>query len=162
MTGHTGSRRYMAPEVAKNQPYDKSVDAYSFGVLLWELCSLEKPFSGYCSKKHMTNVIVGGERPKMDHAHTLFWPNALQTLIKNCWSCRPEDRPSFDGIKDMLEGVMTEVSMVQPERTRARSTGSQDETSKNKSPLSPVKKIRPLSSIGGLRARSLGLKRSQS
>jgi serine/threonine protein kinase len=161
MTGHTGSRRYMAPEVAQNQPYDKSVDVYSFGVLLWEICSLEKPFSGYCSKKHMTNVIIGGERPKMDHAHTAFWPTALQNMIRNCWSSRPEDRPSFESARKTLEEVTEQLSMVHPERTRARSTGSQEDGPK-KSPISPVKKIKPLSGFGGLRAHSLGLKRSQS
>lgn len=161
MTGHTGSRRYMAPEVAKNQPYDKSVDVYSFGVLLWELCSLEKPFSAYCSKKHMTQVILGGERPKMDHAHTAFWPVALQTMLCKCWSSHPEDRPSFDAIKATLEEVMAELSMVHNERARARSIGSKEDDSK-KSPTSPGKKIHPLSNFGGLRARSLGLKRSQS
>lgn len=162
MTGHTGSRRYMAPEVAKNRPYDKSVDVYSFGLLLWEVCSLEKPFTGYCGQKHMTNVVLGGERPKMHHAHTLHWPMALQALIKNCWSCNPEDRPSFDAIKVSLEEVKRELSIVQPDRTRTRSTGSHEEASKNKSPLSPMKKILPLSSIGALRARSLGLKRAPS
>lgn len=160
MTGHTGSRRYMAPEVAKNCTYDKSVDVYSFGVLLWELCSLEKPFAGYCSKKHMIHVIIGGERPKMDHAHTNFWPTALQSMIRDCWSWRPEDRPSFDAIQTTLKEVVAELSVANPERVRARSTGSQEEGSK-KSPQ-PVKKIKPLSGFGGLRARSLGLKRAQS
>jgi serine/threonine protein kinase len=152
----------MAPEVARNRPYGKSVDVYSFGLLLWEVCSLEKPFAGYCSKKHMTNVILGGERPRMNHAHYLHWPMALQALIKNCWSSNPEIRPSFDVIKDVLEGILRELSIAQPERMRTRSTGSHDEASKNKAPLLPMKKINPLSSIGSLRARSLGLKRAQS
>lgn len=47
LTGNTGSRRYMAPEVATVRPYNLSVDAYSFGILLWELSALEKPFDGF-------------------------------------------------------------------------------------------------------------------
>ena len=47
LTGNTGSRRYMAPEVAGVRPYNLSVDAYSFGILLWELSALEKPFDGF-------------------------------------------------------------------------------------------------------------------
>eukprot|EP00934_Nitzschia_sp_Nitz4_P000585 Nitzschia sp. Nitz4//scaffold190_size42200//30078//33516//NITZ4_007394-RA/size42200-processed-gene-0.52-mRNA-1//-1//CDS//3329540150//585//frame0 len=68
MSGHTGSRRYMAPEVARGKAYNKSVDVYSFGILLWEMCSLEKPYMGYSSKRHMKDVVLGGERPKMDGA----------------------------------------------------------------------------------------------
>lgn len=37
----------MAPEVAGVRPYNLSVDAYSFGILLWELSALEKPFDGF-------------------------------------------------------------------------------------------------------------------
>ena len=35
MTGNTGSARYMAPEVALDQPYHESVDVYSFSMILW-------------------------------------------------------------------------------------------------------------------------------
>jgi serine/threonine protein kinase len=35
MTGHTGSVRYMAPEVATDLPYNQAVDTYSFAMILW-------------------------------------------------------------------------------------------------------------------------------
>ena len=76
----------MAPEIAKDCPYDKSVDVYSFGILLWEMCAAEKPFYGYSSGKHMQLVVIGGERPKMDSQHTSNWPMNLQWLMKRCWS----------------------------------------------------------------------------
>ena len=34
LTGQTGSYRYMAPEVAKERPYNKTADVYSFSILL--------------------------------------------------------------------------------------------------------------------------------
>ena len=106
LTGNTGSRRYMAPEVAKECPYEKSVDVYSFGILLWELCSAEKPFYGYSSGKHMQQVVIGGERPKMDSQHTAFWPENLQWLIKHCWSPFPAARPSFTDCKQVLQDIL--------------------------------------------------------
>lgn len=106
LTGNSGSRRYMAPEVAKEKPYGKPVDVYSFGIMLWELCSTEKPFQGYSSNKHMQKVILGGERPKMDSHHTSFWPAQLQVLIKGCWSEDPMQRPSFSEIKATLSAVL--------------------------------------------------------
>jgi serine/threonine protein kinase len=34
LTGQTGSYRYMAPEVAKERPYNQTADVYSFSILL--------------------------------------------------------------------------------------------------------------------------------
>ena len=42
MTGYTGSLRYMAPEVARQTPYNETCDIYSVGLVLWEVCSLER------------------------------------------------------------------------------------------------------------------------
>ena len=35
LTGNTGSARYMAPEVALDNPYNQSVDVYAFILILW-------------------------------------------------------------------------------------------------------------------------------
>lgn len=153
--------------VALDQGYDKSVDVYSFGILLWEICTLEKPFKGYCSKKHLTNVIQGDERPKMDHHHTALWPVNLQWLIKSCWSREPEDRPSFNIANATLVEVQDELSAMKAVGSRARSTGSHDDTtsggSNNKTSHSPVfAAIKKPPRQGGLRVRSLGLKRGNS
>lgn len=110
LTGLTGSRRYMAPEVALEEEYDESVDIFSFGMLLWEMCAAEKPYFGYSANKHMQRVVLGNERPKMDSNHTQFWPPALQNLMKKCWSRDPSQRPNFTDIIDVLEhNVLTKV-----------------------------------------------------
>lgn len=43
----TGSPRYMAPEVLIDPPddYNMKADVYTFGIVLWEIFSLEVPFS---------------------------------------------------------------------------------------------------------------------
>jgi len=46
MTGFCGSPRYMAPEVGKRLKYNSKCDVYSFGVLAWQILSLQKPFEG--------------------------------------------------------------------------------------------------------------------
>lgn len=106
LTGNTGSRRYMSPEVAKGIPYDISVDAYSFGILLWELCALEKPFLGYSANKHMQQVVIGGERPSLDTSHTSWWPVELHWLLQRCWSPDPATRPNFTVIKESLQELI--------------------------------------------------------
>jgi len=104
LTGNTGSRRYMAPEVAKAQPYNLSVDSYSFGMLLWEMLALEKPFHGFSEVKHMQLVVEGGQRPKIDrfgaHSH---WPKEAQSLIEMCWRVNLHERPDFVTIINVLK-----------------------------------------------------------
>lgn len=39
-----GTPLWMAPEVLAKQPYDEKCDIYSFGVVVWELLTLESPF----------------------------------------------------------------------------------------------------------------------
>lgn len=106
LTGNTGSRRYMAPEVAKEQQYDQSVDVFSFGIMLHELTSLEKPFQGYSANKHMLQVVMGGERPRLDTASTSWFPMELQWLLKKCWSKDPLERPTFEAAQKCLQDII--------------------------------------------------------
>lgn len=71
------------------------------------MCAAEKPFFGYSSGKHMKHVVLGGERPKMDTAHTSHWPLHLQWLMKRCWSAFPSQRPTFESVKQTLLEVVT-------------------------------------------------------
>jgi len=102
LTGNTGSLRYMAPEVAKNMPYSLSVDAYSFGVLFWQLCSLSVPYSGYSCKMHANLVVREGYRPTCD----LSWPESWRELMKQCWSADHMSRPSFEHILEVMNAEL--------------------------------------------------------
>jgi len=46
MTGFCGSPRYMAPEVGMKKKYNAKCDVYSFGVLAWQILTLQKPYKG--------------------------------------------------------------------------------------------------------------------
>lgn len=94
LTGNTGSLRYMAPEVALNKPYSLSVDAYSFGVLFWQLCALTVPYSGYSCKMHAELVVGKGYRPKPDKS----WPESWTSLMRSCWAEDHSNRPTFSEI----------------------------------------------------------------
>lgn len=41
-----GTPYYLSPEICKSQPYYYSSDIWMLGCLLYELCTLEKPFQG--------------------------------------------------------------------------------------------------------------------
>ena len=65
LTGCTGSRRYMAPEVCFSEPYNESADTYSFGILAYQVASLCVPFDGYSAAKHEREVLQEGRRPDL-------------------------------------------------------------------------------------------------
>ena len=102
LSGNTGTRRYMSPEVAKFLPYNMLTDVYSYGLLLWEMTSLKQPFKGFSPREHSERVVYGNERPKLLQS----WPLDLKTLMKMCWSEQIEIRPSFTEIKMVLKDVI--------------------------------------------------------
>lgn len=93
LTANTGSRRYMAPEVALRKRYNLSVDVFSFAILLWEICALEKPFDGYSEIQHMSFVVQRGYRPKIEAIKG--WPESLRSLITRSWDQDMNRRPTF-------------------------------------------------------------------
>lgn len=96
---NAGTRRYMAPEVARGQPYNEKIDVYSFGVVLWEICCSDRAFCGYDATLHYERVVVGGERPSLTSKDTQNWPTRLGKLMSKCWSDDIDQRPSFQQIR---------------------------------------------------------------
>jgi len=104
MTGRTGSRRYMAPEVALSQDYNLSADTYSFGIFLFECLTLLVPFDGMTIADHQQCVVRRRFRPTFPvSCHT---PSSLQKLVKSCWHHSPRRRPDMDKVHDVLTQVI--------------------------------------------------------
>eukprot|EP00903_Cladosiphon_okamuranus_P005592 g5564.t1 len=92
MSGMAGSKRFMSPEVCKGLPYNEKADVYSFGIVLWELCTLRKPFAGMNVEEHYREVITGGLRPPLDPR----WPAALQHFLRrNYYAVATAPRPEY-------------------------------------------------------------------
>lgn len=98
----------MCPEVALDKPYNQLVDVYSFGIMLWEMCTTEKPFQNYTAQKHQQSVVINDERPSLNHNHTQYWPANLIWLIKHCWNKHSVARPTFTMIKHVLNDIVHE------------------------------------------------------
>jgi serine/threonine protein kinase len=99
MTGYTGSLRYMAPEVAVNQPYDESVDVYSMSLVLWEIASLERPYKGYNKAKFFDRVVRHKERPVLDDPE---WPMEFKQLLSDGWNHNASKRPCSASVSEDL------------------------------------------------------------
>lgn len=42
----TGTPYYASPEIWRDEPYDAKSDIWSFGCIIYEMCSLHPPFQG--------------------------------------------------------------------------------------------------------------------
>jgi len=120
MTGCTGSLRYMAPEVARREPYNLSADVYSFGILFWQVCSLEIPFAGYSVATHRQSVANGTSRPRIDNQWPLSWTN----LMTKCWDSNILERPSFRNVHDNLGEECLKLSIDPDEEATTRRASS--------------------------------------
>ena len=93
-----GTPCYMAPELLENKTFNKSVDSYSFGVLLCEIHAKEIPFY-MIDVMEIRDRVVRGERPRLPSFSCS--PKVIK-LIKECWSQESQDRPDFTAIVDEL------------------------------------------------------------
>jgi len=105
MSGKTGSLRYMAPEVAKEEPYNETVDVYSLGVMAWQIFAMDTPFLGYSIAMHNNLVVEKGGRPKLNPK----WGDPLCKWLKNAWSQNIDNRPSMKGCTKILRGEISKV-----------------------------------------------------
>lgn len=83
LTGGTGTRRYMCPEVAAGRPYGISVDVYGWAICAHEIFSLRgKPFRGLSMSMHAERVVKEGARPHVPST----WDPRLRALFPAAWA----------------------------------------------------------------------------
>lgn len=84
--------QYIAPECISNGDYSEKSDIYSFGVLLWALCTQQQPFSEYKTNFtfELKELILGGKLPTIPNDV----PDDMFALIQACWAFNPQDRIS--------------------------------------------------------------------
>ena len=102
-TQNGGTLPYMAPEILEEERYDRKVDVYAFGILMYEVLTDCVPYPELVSGK-MTefafriNVVNKKLRPKFDFQIK----DSIKKLIEKCWAHDPNERPTFDEIFSML------------------------------------------------------------
>jgi len=108
LTGGTGSLRYMAPEVAANQPYNEKADVYGFAIILWEMLANKLPYGHLNHTTFYEQVVRKKERPPLDRT----WPENLQQIFTTCWSEDPDLRPSFREIIGRLQTTQVNRAFI--------------------------------------------------
>ncbi|KAL3515998.1 hypothetical protein ACH5RR_022900 [Cinchona calisaya] len=99
-----GTYRWMSPEMIKGKKsYNRKIDVYGFGLILFELIAGTIPFKGLAPEQVAFSVLNKNLRPDIPKR----CPPAMRDLIVQCWSVKPEKRPEFWQIVDVLEQFET-------------------------------------------------------
>ncbi|KAM0896180.1 hypothetical protein ACQ4PT_007581 [Festuca glaucescens] len=111
-----GTAEWMAPEVLRNEPSDEKCDVFSYGVILWELCTLLQPWEGM----NPMQVVgaVGFQQRRLDIPAGV--DPTVAEIIEKCWQTDPKVRPSFAEIMVALKRVLKNLSANQPRRQRVQ------------------------------------------
>lgn len=121
MSGKTGSLRYMAPEVAKEQPYNETVDVYSLSIMAWQIFEMDTPFKGYSIAMHNNLVVEKGGRPKLNQK----WGKAICEWLGNAWKVKISKRPSMKASTRVLR---EQISVLQDESEDATNLDASSRT----------------------------------
>ncbi|KAJ7970278.1 Protein kinase [Quillaja saponaria] len=110
-----GTAEWMAPEVLRNEPSDEKCDVYSFGVILWELATLQQPWWGM----NPMQVVgaVGFQHRRLDIPNSM--DPVIADIIRKCWQTDPKLRPTFAEIMAALKPLQKPITSSQVPRPGA-------------------------------------------
>ncbi|KAL5213895.1 hypothetical protein ABZP36_003047 [Zizania latifolia] len=97
-----GTPEWMAPEFLRGEPSNEKCDVYSFGVILWELLTMQQPWSGL-SPAQVVGAVAFQSRRLAIPQDTV---PELAALVESCWDDDPRQRPSFSSIVDTLKKLL--------------------------------------------------------
>lgn len=99
-----GTTRWRAPELFKrNANPNVASDAYSYGMVLWEIASRQLPFNDAMDDATVISWIKDGEQENLP----ADCPQLYGELIKASWKKEPNERPS-------AEKMVTELAKARP------------------------------------------------
>ncbi|KAL3642663.1 copper transport protein ctr1 [Castilleja foliolosa] len=76
-----GTPEWMAPEVLRDEPSNEKSDLYSFGVILWELATLQQPWGNLNPAQVVAAVGFKGKRLEIPRDVN----PQLAAIIESCW-----------------------------------------------------------------------------
>ena len=100
LAGNCGTPRYMAPEIMLEQHYSFPADVHSYALLLWEICTLTRPYNNASNVEELqTWTIRDQQRPPLAPVAS----SDVRAVLKQSWSPIADQRPCMKRIVKQLE-----------------------------------------------------------
>jgi hypothetical protein len=104
-----GTPAYMSPEQARSQPIDHRTDLFSLGVVLYQMATGQRPFSGESAFDIMAAVV--SHDPPLTQTIVPELPAKFGQLIHQLLAKNPTERPaSAEAVAEALEAIERELS----------------------------------------------------
>lgn len=149
LTGRVGSIMYLAPEVARGQPYNERCDIFSFGMIMWELTSRRLLSEAFLPKSLKSNNEKDGNEKEEEeedavagYIQRVAWegwrpqpppwlPPDYQLLMKLCMHQDARVRPTAATLMSLL----SHPSLIQAATAKDSINRALEESSFNINPL---------------------------
>ena len=95
-------------------------DAYAFGVILYEVLTLQKPWRGL-GRQAMWSSVCRGERPSVTAADEAAAPAGYIALMHELWAHDAVERPPFVEALRRLRAIAGQHSLERPRRVQTKS-----------------------------------------
>ena len=108
-----GTPHYMSPEQALGRTVDARTDIFSLGVVLYEMLSGQKPFTGDAITEILLKIVMNEPR---DIAVAAFGITpALASVVRRCMQKQPEER--YQDCEELRAALVTSLN-EEPSRAR--------------------------------------------
>ncbi|NXA41429.1 LCK kinase, partial [Eudromia elegans] len=95
--------KWTAPEAINYGTFTIKSDVWSFGILLTEIVTYGRiPYPGMTNPEVIQNLERGYRMPPPEQC-----PPELYELMEQCWRERPEQRPTFEYLRSVLDDFFT-------------------------------------------------------
>lgn len=105
-----GTRSYMAPEQIRRKVCDERTDIYSFGCVLYELCTGKPPYTGDTPNDLLNRHLTASIPSPIVHNNNVT--KDFANLVKSMMAKKPEDRLQLPGQKKKITPTMWEFLKV--------------------------------------------------
>ncbi|RHZ84236.1 hypothetical protein Glove_84g43 [Diversispora epigaea] len=105
----SGSVPYVPPEVLKGNEFTREGDVYSFGGIMYEIVTAQRPFSDQAHDTYLMIDICNGVRPKVPDFMLNWIPEWYLDLMYRCWSDDLSERPTSVELSNLFLEILEKL-----------------------------------------------------
>lgn len=110
--------KWYAPECIYYFKFSTKSDVWSFGITLWESLSYgDKPYKGMVGREILQMFERNERLPQPEKC-----PPNIYKIMKSCWQYKPEERPTFLELFEMLREIVGDLCPTVSPTSRGSST----------------------------------------